>query len=94
MYIEKISLMDYRNIQFIEIFPDRGVNLFLGENGQGKTNILESIVVCSGGRSHRTRIDKELISYKKEEAHISIIIKNSFGRDKIDVHIKKNGKII
>ena len=38
-----------------------GVNVLLGDNGQGKTNVLEALYLCCTGRSHRTRQDREMI---------------------------------
>ncbi|MBR2593765.1 MAG: AAA family ATPase, partial [Firmicutes bacterium] len=51
MKLEKISLLDYRNIKSEEIFFGDKLNIISGPNGHGKTNILESIYLCSTGRS-------------------------------------------
>ena len=43
MVIQRLKIIDYRNYASAEIQPGRGVNLFIGDNAQGKTNLLESI---------------------------------------------------
>ena len=65
MLINKLYLENFRNytIQNFTFNPD--CNVIYGENAQGKTNLLESIVCLSTGKSHRTRSDKELILFGK-----------------------------
>lgn len=92
MYVKKISLKNYRNIKIIDLELSKGVNIFYGNNAQGKTNILEAIYICATGRSHRTHKDKELINFNKEEAHIRLEIKNETITNKIDIHLKKENK--
>lgn len=62
MYINKLVLTGYRSYSHLEFTPSHGVNLLLGENAAGKTNILEAMFLCALGRSHRTPRDAELIS--------------------------------
>ena len=61
MLIERIVLKDFRNYEYQEIFPNKGINIIYGKNAQGKTNILESVFLCSTARSHRTNKDADLI---------------------------------
>lgn len=92
MYVSKLSLKNYRNLEQINLELNNGVNIFYGNNAQGKTNLLESIYICSTGRSHRTHIDKELINFNEEEAHIQAYCVEENILDKIDIHLKKNLK--
>ena len=92
MYVKKISLKNYRNIERLELELKNGVNIFYGSNAQGKTNLLESIYIGATGRSHRTHKDKELIKFDKEEAHIRLDIQNDKISDRIDIHLKKDSK--
>lgn len=92
MYVKKISLKNYRNIERLELELKNGVNIFYGSNAQGKTNLLESIYIGATGRSHRTHKDKELIKFDKEEAHIRLEIQNDKVSDRIDIHLKKESK--
>ncbi len=92
MYVKKLSLKNYRNIQLLEIELKKGINIFYGKNAQGKTNLLEAIYIGATGRSHRTHIDKELINFDKLDAHIKIeVIYNNY-LNKIDIHLKKDSK--
>ena len=72
MYIENIKLKNFRNYKDQEIKLKNGINLFYGNNAQGKTNIIESIFLCSMGKSFRARKDKELINFEKQEAIIEV----------------------
>jgi DNA replication and repair protein RecF len=65
--LTKVRLFNYRNIEELELSPSGGTNLFSGQNGQGKTNILESIYLLAYGKSYRTATPKDCIQYSKEE---------------------------
>ncbi len=92
MKIESLHLIDYRNIENMDIEFAPGVNLLYGNNAQGKTNILEAIYMCAAGRSLRTHISKELIRFSRESAHIQLIADKGMYKDKINIHIRKNNK--
>ena len=92
MYIKKISLKNYRNIDKLELCLENGVNIFYGKNAQGKTNLLESIYIGATGRSHRTNRDKELIKFDENEAHIRLLVEKENISDKIDIHLKRDVK--
>lgn len=92
MYIEKLSLKNYRNIEQLNIELSENVNIFYGDNAQGKTNILESMFMCATGRSQRTHIDRELIQFGKDSAHIQMIVNKTDYSDRIDIHIKQKEK--
>ena len=65
---------------------------FFGENAQGKTNIIESIFLCSIGKSFRTNKEKELIKFNEEKALVEINFEKSDrnGNIKIELENKKN----
>lgn len=92
MHISTLSLKNYRNIEKINLELGSGVNIFYGNNAQGKTNLLEAIYICSTGRSHRTHLDKDLINFNKDEAHIKIYFVEENVTDKLDIHLKRNLK--
>ena len=72
MYIDKIKLKNFRNYKNQEIKLKDGINLFYGNNAQGKTNIIESVFLCSMGKSFRARKDKELINFDAKDFQIEI----------------------
>ncbi len=92
MFINRLCLKNYRNIDFADLKLKDGVNVFYGNNGNGKTNLLESVYMCSTGRSHRTHNDRELIGFNHEAAHIQIYINKKNITDRIDIHLKKDKK--
>lgn len=92
MYIKYLQLINFRNYQQLNLNLNKGINIFTGDNAQGKTNILESIYYCSLGKSHRTNRDKELINWSTDGAYIQIYVCKDRLDKKIDVKIFKNGK--
>jgi len=63
MYLKNLTLESYRNFdsKTLEFVPNTGLNIFVGDNGLGKTNVLESIYLLSYPRSFRTRHTESLI---------------------------------
>ena len=72
MLIKKIKLHNYRNYSLKEISFDPYINIIVGRNGIGKTNILESIIFISNTKSFRTNDDKDLIKKNEEYARIDL----------------------
>ncbi|MBQ7653965.1 MAG: DNA replication/repair protein RecF [Clostridia bacterium] len=66
MNINRFFSEQFRNLQDVEIFPCDGVNMIYGENGQGKTNIIEGIWLFTGFKSFRTKKNNELIPHEKD----------------------------
>ena len=71
MYLKHFIAQNYRNLQQFEVNFDPNVNIFIGQNAQGKTNLLEAIYFLALTRSHRTSNDKELIAFGKDYANVS-----------------------
>jgi DNA replication and repair protein RecF len=70
MYIKKITLCNFRNFNFAEvIFPER-INYILGYNGQGKTNLLESLYICALTKSFRKGDESNWIQDGESRANI------------------------
>ena len=85
-------LLNYRNYKNVNIDFSRNVNVFMGDNAQGKTNILESIYYCGLAKSHRTSKDRELINWDEDGAYISLSIGKERLDKRIDINILKDGK--
>lgn len=68
MIAKTLKLEGFRNYQSLNVAFDPGINVVVGENAQGKTNLIEAIRYFSGCRSHRARTDKELISFDRDQA--------------------------
>ena len=92
MRIERLKLLNYRNYQNLEILLKPGINIFIGDNGQGKTNILESIYVLSLSKSNKAVSEENLIKFGDEVAKIEGLIKTNDLLKKQEVNITKNKK--
>ena len=68
--LEKIVISDFRNIQLQELEFSPNVNCISGNNGEGKTNLLEAVICLSQGKSPRTRSDRELIRFGADFADL------------------------
>ena len=71
MKITSLSCENYRNLEKLEIELCDRVNVFCGENAQGKTNIIEAVSVLSGEKSFRTSKDRELVMTGEEKATVT-----------------------
>jgi DNA replication and repair protein RecF len=70
MNVEKHIISNYRNIEHMELVPVDGINVIYGDNGHGKTNIIESIWLFTGCNSFRTRKNVELIQNECESSEL------------------------
>ena len=92
MWIKKIKIKNFRNYKEEEINLEKNINIFYGENAQGKTNIIEAIFLCSLGKSFRAKKDFEMIKLNEKNAIIEIEYEKSDrdGKIKIELENKKN----
>ena len=70
MYFKKAKLKNYRNFSNPSIEFDSNLNIFIGNNAQGKTNLLEALNLIIKGSSYRTKEDKEVINWNNENAYL------------------------
>lgn len=70
MYLEKLQLVNTRNLQKEEIFFDKKLTVLIGKNGSGKTNILEAVRLLSIPKSFRAPTDFDVIHWEREFARI------------------------
>lgn len=66
MVLEKIEIKNFRNLKEEKITFSKKTNYLIGENAQGKTNLLESIYLLCLLKSFRTSLDKEIIAFEKD----------------------------
>ncbi|MBS4207176.1 DNA replication/repair protein RecF [Bacillus sp. FJAT-50079] len=92
MYIEQLELENYRNYESLTVSFENNVNVILGENAQGKTNVMESIYVLGMAKSHRTSNDKDLIRWDTEYARIKGRVQKARGSVPLELLISKKGK--
>jgi DNA replication and repair protein RecF len=92
LYIQNITLSSYRNYERLDLQFENKVNVIIGENAQGKTNLMEAIYVLAMAKSHRTSNDKELIRWDEDYAKIEGRVIKKNGSVPIQLVISKKGK--
>ncbi|MEY8371142.1 DNA replication/repair protein RecF [Aerococcaceae bacterium 50-4] len=93
MQLNDIKLTDFRNYEDLAVSFSPGVNVFIGENAQGKTSLLEAIYMMSLARSHRTANEKDTIRWQQEFARIEGSISTRTNPDlPLALTITKSGK--
>lgn len=68
--LARLELKNLRNIQSAELEPGPGFNLFFGDNGSGKTTVLEGLYLLAMGRSFRSHIQKSLVTEGESESTV------------------------
>lgn len=103
--MSKIRLIHFRNLSDLSINFNSSLNIFIGNNAQGKTNIIESIYTLMRGSSYRTADDSNLINWNKgktyilgeverneEIFHINILLQNNEKSENQTTQLKKSLK--
>lgn len=90
MNITKLDINGFKNLKNVNITLDPDLNIFCGENAQGKTNIIEAIWLMSGCKSFRGTKEKDMIDLNGEKAEIGLSFKNSMREQRIEVALQKN----
>lgn len=92
MIVNKLIIRNYRNFKEAEAELNDSLNIFIGDNGQGKTNLMESIYIASIGRTFRLNSENELINFFENKSSVEIqLIKNNYNL-KIEIVLEKNKK--
>ena len=92
MKIKQLTIKNFRNYTNQTVYFKDGLNLLLGDNAQGKTNLLEAVFLCSIGRSARTTKDRELIKFGCDYAYINILFSTIAGDKNIEIIISNTAK--
>jgi DNA replication and repair protein RecF len=92
LHIDSFSSTQYRNLSHNPVTFSPRVNLFVGQNGHGKTNILEALYYFKFGRSFRTSRDSDLIRHGEPFCRIEVQTETGQGdRDKLESSIERQG---
>jgi len=92
MKVSSLSLRNYRNYGSVDLETDHRVNVFIGRNAQGKTNLLEAIYMIALTKSHRTSKDKELIRWSSDHATLAASVERKYGDCRLQLDISAQGK--
>lgn len=92
MHVSSLRLSHFRNYDSLEVGFHPKLNLFLGPNAQGKTNVLEALYCLSSIRSFRASADEEIIQFGQEAGAIEGVLEREEGQEqiRIELHIDKN----
>ena len=92
MKLTKISLVNFRNYGKLSITLNKGMNIFIGDNAQGKTNILEAISFLSLTKSFRVINEPDLIKFNKEKAIVKGKVKDENSIKELEINLEKGKK--
>lgn len=92
MKILSVELKNYRNYSNIKLDFSPTINVVVGKNAQGKTNLLEAIFYSAIGKSLRTTKDTDLITWGETSGKITTKIEKKFGKSKIDIYFVASSK--
>ena len=93
MWVKKIQLRNFRNYSEIDLNFEKGINFFQGNNGSGKTSLVEAIGMLALCKSIRTNDDKEMIKVDNESCVIISQLENEIDRE-YRIVISKEGKFV
>jgi DNA replication and repair protein RecF len=91
MRIEALSARTFRNIQAVTIRPQSPCVVLVGDNGQGKTNILEALYLCATGRSFRRAPAKEMVAIGQNHSRCEALIQRQGVRHTVQVDLGPHG---
>ena len=94
MIIKKINLNNFRNYSHLSLDLNSKMNIFIGENAQGKTNILESICFLALTKTYRQGVEPNLISFGKEISKVSAKVKKKMITNTLEIVVRENSNII
>ena len=94
MIINQICLKNYRNYDSLNLKFNKNINIIIGDNAQGKTNILEAIYYLSITKSYRTSDDFNLIKNDKDFFRITAKVKDNKIPKKLEIIFNKKGKVL
>ena len=82
MIVKSLNLYNFRNYSHFVIDFSQDINILIGNNGQGKTNLIEAIYLLSVGKSFRSHVNKQMIMFDNEFARVEgKVISNSKQRN-------------
>lgn len=92
MQVNRIKLKNFRNYKDSVVEFDSGINFLVGNNAQGKTNLLEAIYFCAMGKSFKNIKEKLLINFDSHNANINLELSTRAGGKTIDIFLSDETK--
>ncbi|MBR2349729.1 MAG: DNA replication/repair protein RecF [Clostridia bacterium] len=93
MEVTTVELQNFLSYTQAKVFFDKGLNVVYGQNAAGKTNLIDSVYLCSVGRSSRHNRDKDLIKWGADAgAKVTLTVKKRFSKHTIEFYVDVQGK--
>jgi DNA replication and repair protein RecF len=90
--IDNLQIKNFRNLEKIDCHPHEHLNIFTGNNAQGKTNILEAVYVLAAGGSFRSASDADMVRYQSNGYFIKSRYLNIDRKIEASLHYPMNGQ--
>lgn len=90
MYLERLILQKYRNYEFLDQIFKAQVNILIGLNAQGKTNLLEAVYYLTGGKTYRAAWDQQLKNWDAPYFIVKGILQNKLGQKEIEIRYRED----
>ncbi len=87
MRLTQLRLHQFRSYEELTLMPPKGITVFIGENGAGKTNLLEAIHLCCLGRSHRTSNDRDMVRIGSRTCAVHAKVARTAVNDEVGVRL-------
>lgn len=85
MFIKSLKLKSYRSYENFEFEFDDGLNILVGKNAQGKTNVLEAIFFAIIGKSFKTSKEKDVIKWDSQNAYVDAIFQKKYREVEVEL---------
>lgn len=92
MLIQHLKLNYFRNYENADVTLNEGINIFYGDNAQGKTNLLESIYVAAYGKSFRCKQSDDLIMKQGQKALVEVTYKKNYTNGTVKAVFERQGQ--
>ncbi len=92
MVCQTVSYYQFRNLEQVRIALDPSVNIFLGNNAQGKTNALEGMYLMAQGRSFRPGKEKDMIAFSSDMGGVKLCYREKTGEHTLEFRMTKGGR--
>jgi len=92
MYFKEIEIRNFRNYEYCKETFHPAINIFIGENGQGKTSLAEALYIMCLGRSFRTQKDREMIRFGEETSVVRTTVFKNERNVRTEIILNRNEK--
>ncbi len=92
MFLNKLQLWNFRSYENLELNFPNGITILYGDNGVGKTNVVEAIYLLCTGRSHRTNRENDVIAFDRQWTRVRAEDMQKDGRHTVDMVLAKGQK--